>query len=241
LGLLAAPAVAQAGMPAIMLTDVARLRVQTISFFLLGFLLSAWGIQAIWNRLSQDLPRLPRVGYLTALGVTTLWALLFILVLTMISGARELMTPGAWEKAGYTYRLKTADRVSTADPTPPQLLAERQAKLETLRVALWGWAAQHGGNLPASIEAAGLHPGVWETPDAARFPYVYFGDRRLGEPAPLAAEPEVFGAERLVLLADGRQQTMTSDALAEVLGDKGGARSPKSSDPQATPAESSAP
>ena len=27
-------------------------------------------------------------------------------VLAMISGARELMTPGAWEKHGATYRLK---------------------------------------------------------------------------------------------------------------------------------------
>jgi len=29
-------------------------------------------------------------------------------VLTMISGARELMTPGAWEKDGAIYRLKGA-------------------------------------------------------------------------------------------------------------------------------------
>ena len=27
------------------------------------------------------------------------------IVLTMISGARELMTPGAWERNGVTYRL----------------------------------------------------------------------------------------------------------------------------------------
>ncbi len=34
-----------------------------------------------------------------------IWGLLFVLVLTMISGARELMTPGAWEKEGFTYVL----------------------------------------------------------------------------------------------------------------------------------------
>src|SRR5262245_51001540 len=79
LGLLAAPAVAHAGMPAILLSDPARLRVQTISFFLLGFLLSAWGVQSIWNRLGREFPRLPRVGYLAALGGLTLWGLLFIL------------------------------------------------------------------------------------------------------------------------------------------------------------------
>lgn len=215
--LLAAPAVAQAGMPAILLSDPARLRVQTISFFLLGFLLSAWGVQSIWNRLGREFPRLPRVGYLVALGGLTLWGLLFILVLTMISGARELMTPGAWEKAGYTYRLKADDRAPPAEPAPPEALAERRAKLETLRAALWGLAAQHGGTLPESVEAAKLYAAVWETPHAARLPYVYFGGRKLGDPAPVAAEPEIFGAERLVLCADGQLKLMTSDALEAAL------------------------
>lgn len=39
------------------------------------------------------------------MGLVVLWGLLFIVVLAMISGARELMTPGAWEKQGATYRL----------------------------------------------------------------------------------------------------------------------------------------
>ena len=34
------------------------------------------------------------------------WGSLFVLVLTMISGARELMTPGAWKKDGITYVLE---------------------------------------------------------------------------------------------------------------------------------------
>lgn len=232
--LLSVPAVAQAGMPAIMLSDAARLRVQTISFFLLGFLLSAWGLQAIWNRLGRDFPRLPRVGYLTALGATTLWGLLFILVLTMISGARELMTPGAWEKAGYTYRLKADDRTPPAEPAPPEELAERRAKLETLRAALWGLAGQHAGHLPASIEAAGLHPTIWETPHAARLPYVYFGGQQLGETAPVAAEPEIFGPQRLVLLADGPVQLMSSDELAAAIA----AQAPRAPDSDAQPSAS---
>jgi hypothetical protein len=36
------PAVARAGMPSITLTDVAKVRLENISFFLAGFLLSAW-------------------------------------------------------------------------------------------------------------------------------------------------------------------------------------------------------
>src|SRR5947209_3792732 len=103
--LLCAPAVALAGMPAVTFSDAARLRLQTISFFLAALLLSAWLIKLLWNYLRRDFAFLPRLTYGKAVGVVALWGLLFVLVLTMISGARELMTPGAWEKAGLTYRL----------------------------------------------------------------------------------------------------------------------------------------
>ena len=102
-----APAV-HAGMPSASLTDVARLRVENISFFLVVLLLSALLVQMIWNWLRNDFPRLPRLTYPKAVALISLWGLLFVLVLTMISGARELMTPGAWEKNGATYRLKQA-------------------------------------------------------------------------------------------------------------------------------------
>src|SRR5436305_12587438 len=94
-----------AGMPTVRLNDVARLRFETISFFAVCLLLSALVIRFLWNRLARDFTVLPRLSYLSALGVVVLWGLLFTLVLTMISGARELMTPGAWEKQGFTYRL----------------------------------------------------------------------------------------------------------------------------------------
>src|SRR5262245_37003631 len=87
------PAAAYAGMPSITLTDVARLRLQTLSFFLVGFLFCAWLIQRLWNWLRKDFTSLPRLSYGKAVGLVGLWGLVFILVLTMISGARELMTP----------------------------------------------------------------------------------------------------------------------------------------------------
>ena len=43
------------------------------------------------------------------MAAVVLWGLLFMLVLTMISGARELLTPGAWEKKGATYQLKAGN------------------------------------------------------------------------------------------------------------------------------------
>jgi len=101
------PQTAWAGMPApIVLTDIARMRFETISFFLLILLVCAGLIQLLWNGLRAGFARLPRLTFLRALALVLLWGLLFIIVLTMISGARELMTPGAWEKDGATYRLK---------------------------------------------------------------------------------------------------------------------------------------
>src|SRR3954463_493469 len=82
------PQVALAGMPSVTFSDIARLRLQTISFFLMGLLLSAAVVMAVWNSLTRDFPRLPRLSYFKACGLVVLWGLLFVVVLTMISGAR---------------------------------------------------------------------------------------------------------------------------------------------------------
>jgi hypothetical protein len=90
------------------LTQMTRERLQAISFFAAGLLLSAAIVRGLWNSLAKDFQRLPRLTYFKALGLVLLWGLLFLLVLTMISGARELMTPGAWEKKGLLYELKSS-------------------------------------------------------------------------------------------------------------------------------------
>ncbi len=94
------------------LSTLTRERLEAISFFLLGILICAWIAQRIWNSLRHDFPALPRLSFGKALGLVTLWGLLFVLVLTMISGARELMTPGAWKRQGRTYKI-------VAEPAPP--------------------------------------------------------------------------------------------------------------------------
>ena len=102
------------------LTNMAKARLDAISFFAVCLFGIAWAIQAVWNSLAKDFPRLPRISYWRSLGLMGLWGLLFLLVLTMISGARELMTPGAWKKNGLTYRLVEPD-------TPPVRPIERSA------------------------------------------------------------------------------------------------------------------
>jgi hypothetical protein len=92
------------------LREVAKLRLQSLSFFIMVLLASALLIKLMWNGLRKDFTRLPHLSYLKSLCLVLLWGLLFVLVLAMISGARELLTPGAWKKDGATYRLNEGGR-----------------------------------------------------------------------------------------------------------------------------------
>lgn len=106
--------VPMAGMPSILpdsiefgpaLQDAIILRFQAISFFIVVFFASTWIVQCLWNYLGRDWPAFPRISFGRAFCLVLLLGMLFAVVLTMISGARELMTPGAWEKNGWTYQL----------------------------------------------------------------------------------------------------------------------------------------
>ena len=209
------PAVAHAGMPSFTLTDVARMRVQTLSFFLLVFFLSSWFLQRIWNYLARDFTRLPLLSYGKALGVVTLWGLLFVIVLTMISGARELMTPGAWEKQGLTYRLAKEAKPETNDDV---LENARRQKLEVLRACLKTYAQSHGGKFPADANLPEIPSEFWQVPDASGMRYLYIGGQAQGkEGKPLAYEPELFGPKRMVLFTDGEVKLLDWLEIAPLL------------------------
>ena len=96
-----------AGMPSVTLAEVPRMRLSGISFFLVVILVVALGIMGLWNVLRRDFPRMPPLNYARSLAFTVLLGLCFNVVLLMIAGTRELMTPGAWEKSGITYELKS--------------------------------------------------------------------------------------------------------------------------------------
>lgn len=117
---------AQAGMPSPLPIEVPRVfqlstpaleRFQTISFFLLVFALCSAIVMFLWNYLQRDFPRLPRLTFGRAAAGVFLWGLLFVIVLTMISGARELMTPRAWEQRGYTYQIAEPPSSAVNEPT----------------------------------------------------------------------------------------------------------------------------
>jgi hypothetical protein len=188
-------------MPSATLTDVASMRIQTMSFFLLVLLVSALIVKLIWNGLRRDFVRLPRLSYPKSLGIVSLWGLLFILVLTMISGARELMTPGAWERNGATYRLARDDDKRVLS----EIEQSRRARLEALREALWAYAREHGGELPPDDRVTGIPAKLWESPDPSRARYVYTPGRKAGiGDEPVASEPPIFNSAAMVLRSNGQ-------------------------------------
>jgi len=214
---LATPAVAVAGMPSPpQLTDVARMRLETLSFFLVIFLGCGKCLQLLWNWLRNDFTRLPRLGYFKALGLLTVWGLLFIVVLTMISGARELLTPGAWEKVGVTYRL--------AAPKTDESLVDyrsesvRRAKLERLRDALWTYARGHDDQLPTGPTDPDVATEFWQTTDPSSVAYAYISGRKphVGTEL-LAFEPRVFADGQLALFTSGEIKRLSAAEIDALL------------------------
>lgn len=208
------PTVAAAGMPGITLSDAARLRLNSISFFVVGFLVCAAAVKGLWNYVAQDFPRFPRLTYGKSVAIVFLWGVLFILVLTMISGARELMTPGAWEKQGWTYKL-AAERSQKPDAgVDSRILALRQAHLVELHAALSQFANQHDGHFPESPAAPGVAAELWQLPNRLGLDYLYVSGRTIALPdSVLAYEPDVYDDFRCVLFASGRVTRMRTVEL----------------------------
>lgn len=189
-------------------------RLQAISFFAACLLLSAWGVQRLWLVLRRDLTWLPVLGYWRSLSLVVLWGLLFVIVLTMISGARELMTPGAWRKQGWTYKLSETEPPLAAAADPQ---ANRRAALERLRLALWQYAATHQGQFPASDDPA-IEATLWQIPAQPGLKFTIIPDRTAEETGRLLVfEPGSEADERLVLMTNGMVGTMRSAEIQKSL------------------------
>ncbi|MEZ6049450.1 MAG: hypothetical protein R3C11_28500 [Planctomycetaceae bacterium] len=209
-----------AGMPTVKLSEYGIHRVSTFSFFLFGFLISTFVIYKVWNSLQKDFEKLPRLSYKSALLATTIWGVMFVLVLTMISGARELMTPGAWDQHGATYKLKQPT-VEQITPEAEQLLVqERRLKLERLQGLLWVYALQHDGKFPESIEASEFLIEHWQVPEQFEIQYLYEPQEKPTAntaAAPLVIEPNIVGSPRYVMFTDGSISLLESEMLHKVL------------------------
>lgn len=206
--LIAGVANSHAGMTVYDLNDVVRLRLQDVSFFTVLFLVCAFGVRFLWNYLAKDFSRLPRLTYGKSLCLTGLLSLGMLLVLSMISGARELLTPGAWRKQGHEYRLNE----TASEP-------RRRQSLETLRSALFLYAQGHDGQFPLHDFVPEIQGKLWESPDANGTRYLYVGGLTSGAATNIVAcEPLVFGEQRFVLFADGNIQKLTTSQIRQAMG-----------------------
>jgi hypothetical protein len=203
-----APA-AQAGMSAPRLTDVAGARLDSISFFLAIYVLCAVLFRWVWNMLARDFAWMPRLTFKKSLALLVVAGLFMYFILTMISGARELLTPGAWARNGAGYQL-----TSPEDKTKAMLDTARMGAMARLRDALRDYAAKHDGKLPPHPFAADFDTSLWKGIDPSGTWLAYMPGRTFSPPARLIAfEPASYGAKRWVLLSDTSLLLMDSTEL----------------------------
>lgn len=182
---------ANAGMPTppmYTLTELARLRLTDISFFLMLFIVGALIIRLIWNSLHTDFPLLPKMTMKIAMLANLMFAFAIATILTMISGARELMTPQAWTKQGIINRTK--------------LDMQRQQNMEYLRLALFDYAKANNGKFPATAFDPQIPEKLWLVEDKKRYEYVT-GLTTQADTSIVAYEPEAMPKPRYVLHANG--------------------------------------
>lgn len=203
---------ASAGMTVITLTDMARVRLDALSFFIFLYLIISWLVKLLWNHLAKSFPALPVLDYRRALGLVFLSGLLFYVVLTMISGARELLTPGAWEKQGVGYRLREG---GTAAVTKE----DRRQSLRELQAAIWAYAASHQGEAPGGPLAGGIEPQLWKFSGGGLY-CLMPGVKPGGGRQVLVYEPSTAGGRRFVLLADGTIEDRPEGTLKHQLDDQ---------------------
>lgn len=197
-----------AGMPTVDLSDFAEMRLELISVFLFGILVSAFVVKSAWNGFRKDFASLPEISYGKSFSLVCLWGLLFVIVLTMISGARELMTPGAWIKKGNTYSLNQEAATAPEDSSSAvdeATNARRQMNLELMWEILKEDGILKQEPFPEEGEQLPIPQRMWEVPETHGLKYVYVpaladdnGSRVL------LAEPEFFENGRYVLWAEGQ-------------------------------------
>ncbi len=205
-----------AGMPSFSFTleEVAKLRLDAVSFFLLVFVLCSFVVRWAWNSLAEVLPVLPAIRFKHALFLMVLSALLLYVVLAMISGARELMTPGAWNRVGSTYELATPKGAPHTWLKPARLEA-----LANLHRELVAYAESHDGAFPTNPEMSRIDRAVWAGihPEGEPLAYVGWLKTSSNPDRILAYETEDYGDMRNVLLVDGTVIQMRQYELIERL------------------------
>jgi hypothetical protein len=141
----------------------------------------------------------------------------FALVAGLAVGKREVFLPEKWIEQGFTHRLTEEQQREVA----AELHDERQRRLEELRDSLRQFAATNDGAYPQSLDDARIPEGVRQPPHSGGLQYVFMPKLTLHDGVTvLAYEPEIFGRERLVLLADGQIVSMGQEHLRSDIGEQ---------------------
>jgi hypothetical protein len=218
--LLVLPSAAMAGMPSVTITfsDWGAMRIQTLSFFILILLIAAAVARWLWNSLAADFPTMPRLTYLKSLAGVVLFGLILAVVLTMIAGSRELLTPGAWEKDGRLYKVASSNGKPAESPEISPVPTESREQLDQMFAALSDYAAKHEGKFPEKDTIIKMDQALWETPGANGLKYLYVsGLSSTDSDKILVYEPEFSSNSRLVLMTDGKVRSMNSAEIRQKL------------------------
>jgi len=198
---------ASAGMTVYGLKDIYKMRLEEISFFLFLLLVCTVVFRFLWNHAVKGFEFLPKIKFVQALCLALLFGLLMLLILAMISGIREVLTPEAWRRQGSSYRLND----------PSQEPARRRS-LEQLRSALFEYARSNQGRFPPHDFVPEIPDKLWESPDQLGTHYIYFGGLATNNAqAMLAAEPPDFGDKRFALMVSGEIEQVSSDQIEHAL------------------------
>ena len=196
-------------------TEVTRLRVEGVSFFLLVLFLSALGVQGVWNALTADFPRWSRLSYAKAVGVVVLWALICVPIYVTLSEFQKWRSPGP--KPPVTSLETLADPPASVR-SGISIEAARRSAIDRLAAKLFAYAEAHEGAFPRDVAELAGPDRVWELPDGSGLLYLYVAGRKVGDlDAILAYEPGLYGNTRHVLFADGSIRFMDVDAIRKAL------------------------
>ena len=201
------PLSAWAGMPSFYVSDMAKIRLESISFGLVVFIVGTEIFRRLWN--SQVVPMFGdkfRLSWIGGFLFTGLLSTLMLLILTLISGTREVMTPAAWEKDGLTHKIQT-------DLSP-------RSRIEGLRDDLLRLGVANGGKLPDN-ELKLPRPNLLHAGPENRS-FTYLPGQPLGDKSALLVLEGMrsYGEPRLLLFANG-DIVESADLLRNILQQRG--------------------
>ena len=210
-----------AGMPSVVLTDDKRQMLLALSFFLAVLIVATLLVRWAGNVLLQWAGQPVRLRFSQAFAASLIWGLACVVVLVMISGARELMTPGAWQRQGFTSVLATASTPELPEESSESQPASRSeqvhSRLQEIRGLLLSYALRHEGRFPDSTDQPDLPPDAWDFPEGFVGTWILIPGRHFADvPLPLVISPEMEG-EQHVLFVNGQLLRLSPPEVADLL------------------------